>query len=147
MTLVLPTCQLLVVLLIGLLVYLLVHYLSDDDPPCFQNPCLNNGNCTVLNGTNDFSCDCPEGISGEFCQSKWMTYKGIRSITKIKVIIFFLIIQMKSCFITLFKKYRVYGYTILKKFYFRLIVLPKFIDLFRGHLFFLKENSGIIYYQ
>lgn len=69
MTLVLPAFQILVFFLIGWLVYLLVHYLQNGEPSCSLLPCVNDGNCTDING-DDFLCECPVGISGKFCESK-----------------------------------------------------------------------------
>ena len=33
---------------------------------CAKNPCLNNGTCN--NGVGTFTCDCPDGYSGDLCE-------------------------------------------------------------------------------
>ena len=36
--------------------------------PCMPNPCENNGNCQVSQETNEFTCNCMPGYSGDLCE-------------------------------------------------------------------------------
>ena len=36
--------------------------------PCTENPCLNDGNCSVIAG-GDYSCACPAGYYGKNCET------------------------------------------------------------------------------
>ncbi|XP_035683824.1 neurogenic locus notch homolog protein 1-like isoform X1 [Branchiostoma floridae] len=59
-----------------------VHYGNlglKDSNDCDPNPCVHNGNCT--DGINSFTCTCPEGYEGRFCEKNIndcnrMTRKG-----------------------------------------------------------------------
>ena len=67
MTLVLPAFQILVFFLIGWLVYLLVHYLQNGEPSCSLLPCVNDGNCTDING-DDFCVNVQLEYLGNFAK-------------------------------------------------------------------------------
>ena len=46
--------------------------------PCSPNPCLNSGTCQQI-GQTGYQCTCPQGFSGQNCQS--MLFTLFRSLT------------------------------------------------------------------
>ncbi|CAH3173409.1 unnamed protein product [Porites lobata] len=43
--------------------------------PCTENPCLNDGNCSVI-ASGDYSCACPGGYYGKNCETANLCYKN-----------------------------------------------------------------------
>ena len=56
--------------------------LCADKDPCASRPCLNNGTCTCVTvpGMRDYQCKCPDGYSGENCEST--CHQGLDALPK-----------------------------------------------------------------
>ena len=53
-------------LLHNYLIALWMHTFSDVGP-CFFSPCMNGGTCNSIEGSDTYSCTCPDNLSGLNC--------------------------------------------------------------------------------
>ena len=51
---------------------------------CQNNPCRNKAECKVLNGEEEFVCDCPLGYQGATCEDR-IDVQVQRLKTKVKI--------------------------------------------------------------
>ncbi|KAK0424449.1 hypothetical protein QR680_008671 [Steinernema hermaphroditum] len=45
--------------------------------PCTGNPCVNNGQCYVVDGSDSFMCRCPETYTGKICETPLACAQGM----------------------------------------------------------------------
>ena len=48
--------------------YSTIHLMTTDIEPCDSSPCKYNGTCTKLGFTEDFTCECIPGYTGQLCE-------------------------------------------------------------------------------